>query len=55
MTLLVLVVIVLVVCALLCVAVDKIRELAPFNRWIQAIILIIGAIVILQRAGLLNG
>ncbi|WP_269714698.1 hypothetical protein [Caulobacter sp. NIBR2454] len=52
MSLLVFAVIVLVVAALIAWAVQKLPLPSPFNQIIQALILIIAAVVIAQRAGL---
>ncbi len=55
MSLLILCIVVLVVCALLCWAVQNLPLKAPFGAIIQALICVVGALVIIQRAGLLSG
>lgn len=52
MSILVFAIIVLVVAALIAWAVQKLPLPAPFGQIIQALILIIAAVVIAQRAGL---
>jgi F0F1-type ATP synthase assembly protein I len=52
MSLLVYAVIVLIVAALIAWAVDKFPLPSPFGRIIQALILIIAAVVIAKRAGI---
>jgi hypothetical protein len=52
MSLLVFAVIVLIVAALIAWAVQKLPLPSPYNQIIQALILIIAAVVIAQRAGI---
>ena len=52
MSILVFALIVLIVAALIAWAVQKLPLPSPFNQIIQAIILVIAAVVIAQRAGL---
>lgn len=52
MSLFIFAIIVLIVAALFVAAVERIDVLAPFGRLIQALIIIVAALVILNRAGL---
>ena len=52
MSLLIIVIVVLIIAGLLFVAVDQVAQFAPFAGLIKALILVIAALVILQKAGL---
>lgn len=53
MSVLLLCLIVLIVCAMACWAVTMLPVQSPFKGLIQAVIVLIGVVVIIQRAGLL--
>lgn len=53
MSILIFVIIVLIVAALVCWAVSRLPLPAPYNPIIQALILIVAALVIANRAGVL--
>ena len=52
MSILIFAIIVTVVCALLIFGVNRVRQLAEFAGIIDLLILIVGALAILQRAGI---
>lgn len=54
MSLIVLLIVVIVVVALLCFAVDKVPQIAPYSGLIQALIIVGGVVVIVQQSGLLR-
>ncbi len=53
MSILILVLVVLIICAMACWAVTLLPLQAPFRGLIQAVIILIGVLVIVQRSGLL--